>query len=238
MDGRILPPRILVDVAHPDYMEKDMFALRLTIPDVIMGCYEYGALEYETTYVDPEFLEIHVLGYTARLMETDTPQLECARGYQQLKALIPMSQEDLIERGTRKIKFKTRLQTDEYTIRHPENRIVLQPVSANIFVPRQGRAVEYDFRDMQSIILSVPSAGEDEDLTQRLEEFAKVNGAQVMGSAGRNAIKVYDPENVFFTQMDGTGMSRIGSVLVERVQRKHNGNEIMEIPLTVFAKPL
>ncbi len=246
--GEIKPREIHVSLFQADYMKPDdQFAIRLSVPDVIAGCYELSPLEYEASFIDPYYLDIRVKHYRRDLIESNQPHLDCPGTYSRAEAMIPLSKRDLMTRGTKQIRFQTESITEFYDLDLEGHKVTLKPQSMVVFkaeIDRLTQDMTYDMEQHKKVQLYVPMARSEDDLIMALEQFAQMRGLMPV-DMGKQSVQ--DPKNIIVVEDRSGGLARslkdtkvqeVGAIPVTRQVRGENGIQDTSISLTVFAKPL
>lgn len=171
------PQRIDVSLVHEKYMEPGQFGLRLTVPEVMSGCWEVSPLEHEAKFVEPYYLDIRVKRYKRTLTETRHPQYECPKGNKVATTTVLLNRRDLEEKEIKKIRFKSAVFGDTYEIVYRENSLELVPESMvafkarNLGGPDKDRLV-MDFDRVGALALHVPLAEYGEDVGSQVRRIA------------------------------------------------------------------
>lgn len=246
--NEIKPNEVLVSLFQEDYMDlSDQFAIRLTVPQVVSGCYEFTPLEYEASFIDPYYLDIKVKHYRRDLIKMENPHLDCPGTYSRAEAMIPLSRRDLMTRGTKQIKFRTENITEYYDLDLYDNKVTLKPQSMAVFKSELDwltQELQYDMDHKRKVQLYVPMARADDDLILELHQFAQMRGlvpveeGKVKVEDPKNIIVVKDEKGALINTLKAERIQEVGSIPVTRQVRDENGVHDTTIGLTVFAKPL
>lgn len=245
--GFITPDAVQVDVVHHTYMEDDQFGIQMAVPDMISGCYTLTPLEYEAKFVDPHFLDIKVKKYRRVAPEGSAANRKCDAQNKMSTALMVLSKQDLMSRGTQAIRFSADAGSDTYKIILDDTHLELVPQSMMVFKlqnpagPLKDRAL-HSFASDKMIALQIPMARAGEDVSDEIAQFAKSRAlaptsadAPVSWAAkGTPTYYFYDDSGRFSAQIGENGYAEIGTITVQRPADGPDGRTTTDVDLSVF----
>lgn len=244
--GFITPTQVDVSIVHEPYMDDGQFGLLMAVPDVVNGCFELTPLEYEAKFIDPYYLDITVKRYRRIAPENGAPEKDCS-GNKMSTAMMVLSREDLLKRGTNQIRFSTAAGRDTYDLAIKDSMAEIIPKSMTVFQaqgltgPLKDRLI-YTFTGDRVISLQVPMAELDDDVRGTLMAFAQkhaltpLDDQMMKGSGkGKNIFYFYDTAGKMAPQIGSDGYAEVGTIQVNRPFDGPNGRSFVAVDLDVFA---
>ncbi|PZO83332.1 MAG: hypothetical protein DI626_09145, partial [Micavibrio aeruginosavorus] len=212
--GFIKPKTVQIDIVEMPYMEDGQFGLRMSVPDVVSGCYTLTPLEYEAKFVDPYYLDIKVKRYRRIAPEGAAATAKCEEGNKMSTAMMVLDRKDLLQRGTKEIRFSNDAVTDTYKLNVSDTDVELIPRSMLVFKatnlsgPLKDRIV-HGFSGSDIVALQVPMAQNGDDLSYEVIRFASSRALSPVGNgeaaATGNGRAIY-----YFHDNGGTIRSLLG----------------------------
>lgn len=241
--GELIAPKIInVSIIHPDYMEADQFGLLMKIPNAVSGCYHVSGLEYQTSFIEGNYMDIDVSGYRRTPMKTKDVAFDCAVGTQVITAMIPINAEDFRSRGIRQLRFKSGAIEDLYDVTVTSDSFTLTPTKATAFRPTNvnaSGALVFNFAGQGIVALYVPMVNKGEDVAQAVQSLALKNGLMPASDPNMpNTAKVFyfiDNSGNILSQIGENGYFELGAVPAIRPYQGGNGKQSLPMPLKVFA---
>lgn len=234
----ILPPRINLSLVHHHYMEPEQFGIMMKLPDAVTGCFDVSGLEYETTFIEKNFMDIKVNGYRRTPVHAKDGVRNCDTRNKIISNMVVVSANDLKARGIRQVRFKRDRIEDTYNIHYSENGISFSPERATVFQAADNLTFNYIGGGL--VALHVPMAGKDDDVAQAVYSLAIKKSLTPVGPE----IKKSSKHNVFFFT-DNSGQTvgllgespyiDLGTVSVMRPYNGPQGAQMAPTPLKVFA---
>lgn len=245
--GFITPQSVNVSLVHPSYMDEDQFGIEMSVPDMISGCYELTPLEYEAKFVDPYFLDIRVKKYRRIAPEGINAAQKCDQQNKMSTAMMVLDRKDLEKRGTQEIRFSADAGADTYKIVLSDTHVELIPASMMVFQgvnlagPLKDRLI-YSFASDSMIVLQIPMAQADEDLTPQILHFAKsyalapVNPESPASWDGNGRAMYYfhDRDGQLSPRIGPDGYAQVGTIKANRPYDGPNGRTETAVDLTVY----
>lgn len=226
-----------VSLTHNHMMEPDQFGIVIKTPHAASGCYEISGLDYSTSFIEGNFMDIKVNGFRREPMKGVNPSYECNKGNKVVSGMVVTSAEDLRTRGIRQVRISNGNVEDTYDVILSENSVELKPDRVFVFRPTS-KTLSYNFSGKGIVALHVPMAQNGDDLEQAVRNFAYKR-------ALTTDAQDEDPnDNVFFF-MDQNGSTldklgdqnfvELGTITVSRPYDGPEGRQAIAVPLKVFA---
>ncbi len=244
--GFIKPEVIELSFVRPSYMEGTQFGILMAVPDVVSGCWDVSALEYETSFIEQYYMDVKVKDYKRTPIEVENVQFECPTQNKMTTALIPLDAQDLKNRQVRQIRFTSGFVADYYDIRHLENGISLVPQSMVIFRaktltgPKKDQ-MRLDFGKGGLVTLHVPMAKRGDDVAQALRNFAYkhlLTASPDMSPSVRRdgsvSMTFEDQTGRVAARIGEDGYDLMGEILVPRPFDGPQGRGLTNVPLHVY----
>lgn len=239
-DGILInPPIINVSLVHHDYMEPEQFAIFMKVPDAVSGCFDVSQLQFETSFIENNYMDIEVAGYKRIPIKTKDVAFDCTSGTKVITAMIPLSATDLKERNIRQIRFKKGAIEDAYDLNFTDNSLTLIPKRAAAFKPKGiiGEGLTYSYGGAGLIALHVPMARKGEDISTSIKNFAYKYGMIPSDekATGRNVFFFKDQSGEILQRIGENGYHELGTIQVNRSFNGGRGAQMTATPLKVFA---
>lgn len=245
----ITPSRINISLVKHDYMDDDQFGILMSVPEVVSGCFELSPLQYETTFIDPYYMDVKVKDYQRKVIETSNVASGCPAQNKMSTALMVLNKSDLQQRETRQIRFSNGQVSDYYDIAWGEKTLTLRPQSMVVFKAQNLEGamkdqMSFHFEGSDRVALRVPMAKAGDDITGAMVRFASQNA---LTPVGENTPETHDSSGVpvfIFRDVTGRVISQIGTdgvpvnvgnITVGRPYDGPQGRTTTAVPLNVYA---
>lgn len=234
--GALIPPRIVnLSFIQHDFMEADQVGLQMRIPDVVSGCYELSPIEFETSFIEGNYMDIEVKGYRRTPIKTKDVSFDCNVGAQVVAALIPMSARDFESRHIREVRFKNGKIEDSYSVSISDNSMTLTPKRMVAFKPIS--PLTHNWSTGGTIALHVPMTQKGEDIAQALQNFAYGKALFPVSNSriDDNSFRFEDKSGETMSTLGGQNFVEVGTITVNRPYNGGQGLQRLPVPLKVFA---
>lgn len=245
--GFISPASVQVSLVRESYMEDNQFGLRMSLPDVVSGCFSYSPLEYEANFVDPYFLDIKVKKYRKIEASGNPDTRKCDPQNKTSSAMMVLDKDDLKSRGVKEIRFSSDAGRDVYKVSLQDDILELIPESMTVFkaYPLSGELKDrlvHDFGNASTIALQVPMVNAGEDITEQVMSFATAHALTpveknvTMSLSDNNKPTYYfkDSDGRFAAMIGADGYGEIGTITVMRPYDGPDGRTQTPVELRVF----
>jgi hypothetical protein len=238
--GELIPARIVeVSITHPNYMEADQFGILMKVPNAVSGCYDVSSLEFETSFIEGNYMDIKVKGYKRTPVKTQYVAFDCDVGTKVISAMIPISANDLRNRGIRQIRFNNGNIEDSYDVKVSDTSITLTPERSAAFKPKgaQDGFLIHSFGGAGLVALHVPMANKGDDLQQIISNFAHKNALSPAEnkSPENNVFYFMDESGKTLSKLSEVGYIELGTISILRPYNEGLGLQRLPSPLKVFA---
>lgn len=192
------------------------------------GCWTVGPLEYEKS-IDGKRMSILVKGY--RVNPAGRSGQACNPLSRHAVADVPLTRMELAGVSILYLKLGTR--TDTYGISVEQDGVTLRPETMVFFKPlakgQGGDALRQPFVSGRLVALFVPAARLEEDLSDKVEDFARSRGLVPFGAAADLPPMLYGNKVYYFLDSrHALAGSRepvpVGTILKKRVVREMPGS--------------
>ncbi len=244
--GYIKPDIIELSLVQHSYMEGSQFGILMTVPDVVSGCWDVSQLQYETSFIEPYYMDVKVKDYKRTKIDVENVQFDCPVHNKMTTALIPLDARDLQNRGIRQIRFFSGYVADYYNIRHMENGITLIPQSMVIFKANRLSGERKDrmtllFGKNGIVTLHVPMAKKGDHVEQALQNLAYKNALSpspdmpaTVKRDGSVSMSFTDYTGHVLSQIGEDGYTLLGEIMVARPFDGPQGRALTNVPLQVY----
>lgn len=237
-DDLIMPRDVRLSFVHHDFMEDDQAGLQMRVPDAVSGCFELSPIQFETSFIEGNFMDIEVKGYRRIPIKTKNPAFDCNVGMQMVTTMIPISASDLKSRSIRELRLKIGSIEDIYTINISENSLTLTPERTTVFKPLGDQAtITHSWGGGAPVALHIPMAEQDDDIAQALQNFAygkalfPIEGSQI----DFNSYRFEDKSGETTSALSGQDYMELGTITVHRPYNGGQGLQRLPVALKVFA---
>lgn len=246
--GFIKPAIVNVELTQEPFMSGGQFGLRMSVPEVVNGCFAFTPLEYETSFKENGDLLIKVKHYRRLAPQGFNAHELCAGGNKMATALVVLDKKDLEARGTQRIVFSgAGMGSDTYRVALGETHIELIPQSmmmfhaVNLSGPLKDRII-HPLAASRIVALQVPMAVPGEDLSAEINDFASRNSLKP--TSGGNPVSwsgngyasyyFYDESGRTIARIGDKGYAELGKIAVSRPYDGAQGRTEAPVGLSVF----
>lgn len=234
-----------VSLVHHHYMEPDQFGIMLKVPRVVSGCFDISPMEYEVSFINGNFMDIHVKEFRRTPVKTKNVEYDCDLQNKAVTGLIILSAEELKKREVRQIRFSNGETRDNYNIKILPDSIQLKPESmvafkAKLQGPDKDKLVHY-FSGKTLVALHVPMAHENEDIAQAVRDLAyksaltPVFEKEGLDTSGKgHTFYFMDPHGRALDLLNKDGYAEFGYIHIVRPYDGTQGRSGIAVPLKVF----
>lgn len=233
----LIPARIInVSLIHPDYMEAEQFGILMKVPNAMSGCYDVSGLEFETSFIDGNYMDIKVNGYRRTPIKTKDVSFDCNVGTKVISAMIPLSTNDLRDRRIRQIRFNNGSVEDNYDISINDANITLTAERPLAF-KAMGNTLVHNFGGAGIVALHVPMADKGDDIAQVVKNFAHKNALTPAENkpSENNVFYFMDESGKTLSQLSADGYIELGTISILRPYNSGEGLRRLPVPFKVFA---
>ena len=238
---------VQVSIVHPDFLEKEQFALLFQRASTETGCHQYSPIEYEAKFIENYYMDIDLKHFRSSLKPTQNPEYDCNQTYKVATGMVVLNADDLAKKKIREIRFSNGQSRDAYTVNVLDNGVRLTPKSMLAFkaVNLQGpdrTYIQYNFPDNSLLKLQVPMARQGDDIAQAVRTLAfqstlePVFDREGLDTSGANNVFYFtDPNATTLDQLGKDGYMEIGTITIKRPYDGPNGRVAKPTDLKVFA---
>lgn len=246
--GFIKPSTVNVELTQEPFMSGGQFGLRMSVPEVVNGCFAFTPLEYETSFKENGDLLIKVKHYRRLTPQGFHAHELCTGGNKMATALVVLDKKDLEARGTQRIVFSgAGMGTDTYRVALGDTHIELIPQSmmmfhaVNLSGPLKDRII-HPLAANKIVALQVPMAAPGEDLSAEINDFANrhalkptLGGNPVSWSGnGYASYYFFDESGRTIARIGDKGYAELGKIAVSRPYDGPQGRTEAPVGLSVF----
>jgi hypothetical protein len=239
--GELIPAHIInVSLIHHSYMEADQFGILMKVPNAVSGCYDVSNLEFETSFIEGNYMDIKVHGFRRTPVKTKNVAFGCDISTKVISAMIPISANDLRNRGIRQIRFDNGNIEDNYDVKVSENSITLTPERNSLVfkaMDSQNGKLIHSFDGAGIVALHVPMANKSDDIEQIVRNFAHKNALSLTDKKAlkNNVFYFMDESGKTLSRLGDVGYVELGTISTLRPYNEGQGLRRLSVPLKVFA---
>lgn len=245
------PTSIQISLARLPGMGPDEFAIRLTSPDTVVGCFAISDLYYAGFFKEI-YADIYLNGYEMDLRgQPNAPHYNCDLGYKNATAWVKMNRNDLIANGIKQYRIWNGPFANYYTIDMAKNKITLrasQQMGPVKFTPHSTGTYDpltFWFYPQNTVLLYAPQARPDDDFEDKIRAFAEEKGMVPLDAvypefnsplATGGFYYYVDRQNVIASTPGIESGLRLGAITIQKTVYGLKGDETAAQEMKIFAR--